>query len=133
MRMPLTALPLVAEGLGFRAGGVALLQDVNLVLEAGAPTLIIGPNGAGKSLLLRLLHGLVAPHAGRVSWEGRVPPRASMVFQRPVMLRRSVRANVAYPLPPAERDARIDQALALVGLTALAQRPARRQKPNGSE
>ena len=124
------ALPLRAEGLGFSAGGVAVLGAVDLVLEAGPPSLIIGPNGAGKSVLLRLLHGLLVPSAGRVVWSGE-KPRAAMVFQRPVMLRRSVRANAAYPLDltgvaRGERAARVAEALEMVGLAALADRPARR-------
>lgn len=131
MRMPDTALPLLAEGLGFAAGQVAVLSDIDLALEAGPPSLIIGPNGAGKSVLLRLLHGLLPPSRGRVRWAGARPPQAAMVFQRPVMLRRSVAANAGYPLgiagiPLAERPARVTEALAMVGLTALAERPARR-------
>jgi len=129
--MPDTALPLVASGLGFSANGAALLRGIDLVLEAGPPSILIGPNGAGKSLLLRLLHGLLPPGVGQVAWQGRAAPRAAMVFQRPVMLRRSVRANAAYPLalagvPRAERAPRVAEALALVGLTELADRPARR-------
>ncbi len=122
------ALPMTATGLGFSAAGTMLLQGVDLVLDAGLPTLLIGPNGAGKSLLLRLLHGLLPPGEGHVTWQGAAPPRAAMVFQRPVMLRRSVRANVAYPLKltGAARAARVAEALALVGLTELAERPARR-------
>ncbi|NKE43755.1 ATP-binding cassette domain-containing protein [Roseomonas frigidaquae] len=134
MRAPDAILPLRAEGLGFRAGGVAVLQDVSFTLAAGPPTLILGPNGAGKSVLLRLLHGLLAPSAGRVAWDGPAPdPRRhqAMVFQRPVLLRRSVLANLRYPLflaglDRAEQDARAAEALALVGLEALADRPARR-------
>jgi tungstate transport system ATP-binding protein len=134
MRTPDTILPLRAEGLGFRAGGVDILREVALTIEAGAPTFIIGPNGAGKSVLLRLLHGLLAPSEGRVTCAA--PPgdparRQAMVFQRPVLLRRSVLANVLYPLrlaglDPAARRARAAEALALVGLTDMAARPARR-------
>jgi tungstate transport system ATP-binding protein len=134
MRAPDTILPLRAKGLGFSAGGLDILKGVSLTVEAGAPTLVIGPNGAGKSVLLRLLHGLLAPSAGQVSWAGRpgeAARRQSMVFQRPVLLRRSVLANAVYPLrlagvPRAERDARAREALSLVGLAALADRPARR-------
>jgi tungstate transport system ATP-binding protein len=134
MRAPDTVLPLRAEGLGFAAGGVRILRDVSLAIEAGAPTIVIGPNGAGKSVLLRLLHGLLAPTAGTVTWSsvpGDAARRQSMVFQRPVLLRRSVLANAVYPLrlagvAPAEREARAREALALVGLGALADRPARR-------
>jgi tungstate transport system ATP-binding protein len=85
-------------------------------------------------VLLRLLHGLLTPTAGRIAWSG-LPGAAaraqSMVFQRPVLLRRSVLANAAYPLklaglPAAEREARTRAALDMVGLAALADRPARR-------
>jgi tungstate transport system ATP-binding protein len=134
MRAPDTILPLSVEALGFSAGGVAILRDVTLTLEAGAPTLVIGPNGAGKSVLLRLLHGLLTPDAGRLAWSGlpgAAARRQAMVFQRPVLLRRSVLANALYPLavtglPARERDGRAREALALVGLAALADRPARR-------
>lgn len=135
MRAPATALPLRAEGLSFTAGGVPVLREVSLTIEAGPPLLVIGPNGAGKSALLRLLHGLLRPSAGRVAWAGGEAAgalaRDAMVFQRPVMLRRSVLANAAYPLklaglPRAERAARARAALERVGLLELADRPARR-------
>jgi tungstate transport system ATP-binding protein len=131
MRAPDTILPLRAEGLGFSAGGVGILADVSLTIEGGSPSLIIGPNGAGKSVLLRLLHGLLTPSAGRVAWAGDAARRQAMVFQRPVLLRRSVLANAVYPLKLAgvaavEREPRARAALEMVGLAALADRPARR-------
>jgi tungstate transport system ATP-binding protein len=133
MRAPDTVLPLRAEGLRFAAGGVEILHGVSLSIEAGGPTVVIGPNGAGKSVLLRLLHGLLAPTGGRIVWDGNpagLAGRQVMVFQRPVLLRRSVLANALYPLrlagvPRAAREARAREALALVGLEALADRPAR--------
>jgi tungstate transport system ATP-binding protein len=135
MRAPETALPLRAEDLGFAANGVTILRGVTLAVEPGPPLLVIGANGAGKSVLLRLLHGLLRPTEGRVAWAGPPAnprlPRDAMVFQRPVMLRRSALANAAYPLklaglPRAERRARALAALEHVGLAALAGRPARR-------
>ena len=131
MRAPDTILPLRAEGLGFSAGGVGILLDVSLTIEGDAPSVIVGPNGAGKSVLLRLLHGLLVPSAGRVLWAGDVARRQAMVFQRSVLLRRSVLANAVYPLKlagvaAAERESRARAALELVGLAALADRPARR-------
>jgi tungstate transport system ATP-binding protein len=138
VRAPETCLPLRAENLGFAAGGVSILRGVCFALEAGPPALVVGPNGAGKSVLLRLLHGLLRPTVGAVRWAGehreggrRRLPRDAMVFQRPVMLRRSVLANAAYPLklaglPWAERRARSRAALERVGLGELAGRPARR-------
>jgi tungstate transport system ATP-binding protein len=137
VRAPDTCLPLRAEGLCYAANGVPILRGVSFALEAGPPALIIGPNGAGKSVLLRLLHGLLPPTAGAVRWAGesrgggRRMPRDAMVFQRPVMLRRSVLANAAYPLklaglPRAERLARARAALERVGLDGMTDRPARR-------
>jgi tungstate transport system ATP-binding protein len=130
MRAPDTILPLRAEGLGFSAGGIAILSEVSLTLEAGSPSNIVGPNGAGKSVLLRLLHGLLAPSTGRVLWAGDAARRQAMVFQRPVLLRRSVLANAVYPLKlagvaAAEREPRARAALEMVGIAALADRPAR--------
>ena len=76
----------------------------NLKIEAGPVTVVMGPNGAGKSLLLRLLHGLIAPTSGDVLWHGKKPistetrKRQAMVFQQPVLLRRSVAANIEFVL-----------------------------------
>ena len=132
MRAPGTILPLEARGLGFAAGSLRILSGIDLTIAGGAPTVILGPNGAGKSVLLRLLHGLLAPTEGEVRWAGAGGHRRqAMVFQRPVLLRRSALANVLYPLrlagvPAAERAVRAAQALDLVGLAGLADRPARR-------
>ena len=134
MRVADSILPLCAEGLCFSAGDVEILRDVSLTITAGAPTLLIGANGAGKSVLLRLFHGLLKPSAGRVFWSS--PPehaarRQAMVFQRPVLLRRSVLGNTLYPLTLAgvareERLTRAREALALVGLADRAADPARK-------
>ncbi len=126
-------LPLFLDGLTYRAGDLMLIDGVSLEIADGAKTVILGPNGAGKSLLLRLCHGLIRPSAGTVRWQGadgsNARRRQAMVFQKPVMLRRSARANLAYGLrlhgiPAAERQARIEQALARTGLSPLAGRPA---------
>jgi tungstate transport system ATP-binding protein len=126
-------LPLEVSGLCFEAAGRRLVDNVSFTLEAGSRSIILGPNGAGKSLTLRMCHGLLRPTAGTVRWRGdAVEPaaRQAMVFQRPVMLRRSARANLEYPLamagvPRPERDARIGDALGRTGLGPLAETPAR--------
>lgn len=127
-------LPLRVEALTFRAGGATLLDDVAFVVQPGRRVVLMGPNGAGKSLTLRLCHGLERPSAGRILWQGRDAARAerhqAMVFQRPVLLRRSAAANIDYALdirgvPAAERALRVAEALRSVGLEALAGRPAR--------
>lgn len=134
MRAPLSLLPLRVEGLVFESGGRRIIDGVSFVLEAGLRTVIVGPNGAGKSVLLRLCHGLLVPTSGTIAWNGPSPaagPRGqAMVFQRPVLLRRSAHANVAYALKIAgvaarERARRAREALAKVGLASLADRPAR--------
>lgn len=130
-------LPLRLDGVSYRAGGRTLVDHVSLRFSAGTRTVVLGPNGAGKSLLLRLCHGLIPPSAGHVVWEGASPaapggrrPRHAMVFQRPVMLRRSAAGNIDYALKlhghgRGERCVRVAQALARAGLDACALRPAR--------
>jgi tungstate transport system ATP-binding protein len=131
-------LPLALERVYLRAptGERWLVEDVSGALAAGPRTVVLGPNGAGKTLLLRLCHGLVAPNHGRVRWSGPGAARGAalrqaMVLQRPVLLRRSVAANVAWPLrlrglPRAARRARVAEALEATGLAAMAHRAARR-------
>jgi tungstate transport system ATP-binding protein len=130
-------LPLRVEGVCYDAGGKRLIDDVSLTLADGIRTVILGANGAGKSLMLRLCHGLLRPSAGRVEWLGPdaavAARRQTMVFQRPVMLRRSAAANVAYALklrgvPHAERRRRAAEVLREAGLAALADRPAGEQQ-----
>ncbi|WP_298721131.1 ATP-binding cassette domain-containing protein [uncultured Ferrovibrio sp.] len=137
MHAPAPLLPLLLEEVSFQAGGQRLIDGVTLRLEAGPPTVILGPNGAGKSLLLRLCHGLLQPSSGRVAWLGPAAQQRdtlrfgqAMVFQKPVLLRRSVLDNVIFPLKlrGMNRHARAERAQAAldrVGLAALAERPAR--------
>ncbi|HEX2116403.1 MAG TPA: phosphate ABC transporter ATP-binding protein [Alphaproteobacteria bacterium] len=131
MHGPLSILPLALEHVRFETGGHEIIADVSLELRKHACTVILGPNGAGKSVLLRLCHGLLQPTAGEIRWSGPQPERhQAMVFQRPVMLRRSTAANINYALkragiPRTEREVRAMDALRAVGLDALAERPAR--------
>lgn len=133
-----TILPLDLEHIGFEVEGRCLLGGVSLRLEAGSRTVILGPNGAGKSLLLRICHGLLPPSHGRICWGGGgqslpepvVRRRQAMVFQRPVLLRRSALANIAYVLnlmgvPRSRRQEIAMAALERFGLADLANRPAR--------
>ncbi len=115
--------------------GKDLLNVRELTLDGPGPTLILGPNGAGKSLLLRCLHGLIAPDGGRV-FQDSVPlnaehkARQAMVFQRPVLLRRSVAGNLGFVLKRqglnhAQRRDRIAELLTEGGLEAKARQAAR--------
>lgn len=133
MRDATSILPLTVEGLSFEADGKRLLDGISFSLPAGGVTAIIGPNGAGKSLALRLCHGLLAPSSGGVRWQaggGEVSGRKrhAMVFQRPVMLRRSVKANLAHALAAVGANdvgTRVTAALQRFGLADLSSRPAR--------
>jgi tungstate transport system ATP-binding protein len=127
-------LPLVLEQVSFVAGGRTILDGIDAVLDRGPRTVVLGPNGAGKSVLLRIAHGLLAPTSGAVRWSASevpgTPRRQAMVFQRPVLLRRSVLGNLVFALKVAgirrvERASRARDALQRVGLAALAQHPAR--------
>ena len=121
-----------ARGLTYSAGGKRLVDGVDLRLPADSITVVMGPNGAGKSLLLRLLHGLIPPTAGYVFCRGQplspeLRKQQAMVFQRPVLLRRSVAANVRFVLRvrgDSSRE-RIDAILNEVGLLPYAHQPAR--------
>jgi tungstate transport system ATP-binding protein len=127
-------LPLRLRDVSFAAGGRAIIDGISLEIEAGPSTIILGANGAGKSVLMRLMHGLLEPSAGSVEWNAAehpgAPRKQAMVFQRPVMLRRSAQANVAYAvkvagIPKAEREPMVRESLEGVGLAHLARRPAR--------
>ena len=92
--------PLRARSLTVRFGDNTVLHRANFELAQGARIAVLGPNGAGKSVLLRTLHGLIEPAAGEITWGGSAerPREQAMVFQRPVLLRRSALANVEYAL-----------------------------------
>jgi tungstate transport system ATP-binding protein len=115
-------LPLRLEGVSYRD----IIKPLSLELAAGPSTIILGANGAGKSVLMRLMHGLLHPNTGTIAWSS--AGRQAMVFQRPVMLRRSALANVAYALEvsgTAQAEKIAMDALEEVGLAHLARRPAR--------
>lgn len=129
MHGPASDLPVELKDLSCRFGEVAVLDRVTLSLRPGAPTLLVGPNGSGKSTLLRIAMGLLPPSGGTIAWGGRPDSdgtRRAMVFQRPVMLRRTALANVVYALPAGRDRSHALRLLARVGLERLADRPARR-------
>jgi len=134
MRAPNSLLPLRLEEVSFEANGHRIIEGISLEIGAGERSVILGPNGAGKSVLLRICHGLLAPTGGRVMWNSSagtdVRHRQAMVFQRPVMLRRSAIANVEYGLKlagagAAERRAGAQRAMVGLGLSHLLHRSAR--------
>ena len=120
-------------------GGRPILAVEELDIEKGEVLALVGPSGAGKSTLLRLLNFLEAPTSGVISFAGqefsaaRAAPlpirrRVTTVFQRPVLLQRTVEANVAYGLRlrgVQHSKEVIQQTLDEVGLATLAKQPAR--------
>jgi tungstate transport system ATP-binding protein len=116
------------QGLSLNETNVRIVEDISLTVSHGR-TAILGPNGAGKSTLLRLMHGLLRPSGGNILWPQTLTQ--AMVFQRPVMLRATVLANIEYGLrlrghTASEQRERAQAALARVGLPELADRQARR-------
>lgn len=117
------------ETVSFSHQGKTLFGPCSFTLTGAGPTLVMGPNGAGKSLLLRLAHGLLSPTQGRVSWSP-ARPRQAMVFQQPVLLRRSALSNLTHALavnktPRKARKPLAEEALARFGLIACTDTPAR--------
>ncbi|MFO1190349.1 MAG: ABC transporter ATP-binding protein [Alphaproteobacteria bacterium] len=108
------------------ANGVEALAGIDLAVPAGAFISLIGASGSGKSTLLRLAAGLAAPTTGQIRWQAgadmKRPGRIGFVFQEPTLMPwATVWANVHLPLriarlPRVQAAARVDEALALVGL-----------------
>lgn len=131
-------LPLQTRDLTFTAAnGSRLIHSIDLTLDAGSLTVVMGPNGAGKSVFLRLLHGLLEPTGGTITCAGAplsdaIRKRQALVFQKPVLLRRSVAANIDFVLKLRARpgsakpdSVRRDELLDQVGLLDRAAQPAR--------
>ncbi|MBH89023.1 MAG: ABC transporter ATP-binding protein [Magnetovibrio sp.] len=120
----------------YEASGKQLIKEFSCQFKTGPRNIIIGPNGAGKSLLLKLCHRLLKPSQGYIQWHGQTNDKSSvifdqaMVFQRPVMLRRTAAENIDYALSlrglnKAQRNARTEEVLESTGLTPLAHCSAR--------
>src|SRR5262249_2695694 len=134
MRAPVTDFAVILADVSFSAGRVAILERISLCALVGSATVLTGPNGAGQTPVRRLIMGLIPPARGRVTWDGReqaASTHRAIVFQRPTMLRRSAAGNIRYALaaagvPRARRAAHALELGALVGLTELERRPARK-------
>lgn len=99
--MVASIFPMMASDLTVRRGGRLLLDGVSLSLTGEGVTIVLGPNGAGKSTLLKTLHGMQRLVKGSLAWaqpSGAAQERQAFVFQTPILMRRTVLDNVAYPL-----------------------------------
>jgi len=125
-------LPVRVNQAVVRRRGKTLLGPVDLELGPRGFTIVLGPNGAGKTTLLKTIHGLSRLSSGHVEWSlpaEEARQRQGYVFQSPIMLRRSVRANLAYPLRLAwARQKDIAEAVehwaGAIGLSGALDRPA---------
>ncbi|MCX7844837.1 MAG: ABC transporter ATP-binding protein [Candidatus Bipolaricaulota bacterium] len=128
---------LEVENLKKRFGPVVAVAGVSFAVEAGEILVLLGPSGCGKTTVLRCVAGLEQPEAGDIRLDGRsllgLPPErrdVGMVFQNYALFPHlSVAANVAYGLrhgrrrlPRRERQARVAELLALVGLSGYERR-----------
>lgn len=128
----MSILPLTLSGAEVRKRGRRIIGPVDLTIAAGGPTVILGPNGAGKTTLLRAMHGIDRLAQGGADWavaRGDAELRQAYVFQSPILMRRSVLDNVAYPLSlrgqsRAGARERARQALGDVGLADRTDLPA---------
>jgi tungstate transport system ATP-binding protein len=126
-------LPLKLDQLCFSSARLKLIKDISVSINSTGVSVLMGPNGAGKSLLLRLMHGLLDPGSGAIRWNGQpqshaLRARQAMVFQRPVLLRRSVLANLEFVLHQRHLPVEAETSAALlarVGLNGMQERPAR--------
>jgi ABC-type sulfate/molybdate transport systems ATPase subunit len=115
-----------ADGLNVVRGGHEVIHSVELTLCAGEVVALLGPNGAGKSTLLETLAGSLTPSEGSIRCDGRI----AVALQTPDLARRSVLSNVELALSwwgvprGVQRTERAHQALALMGVSELADRRA---------
>lgn len=123
--------PLNLQQVLVRRRGKAVIGPTDLLLQPGGPTIIIGPNGSGKTTLLRVMHGIERVTQGTVTWRHDDPSQHAFVFQSPIVLRRSVFENLAYPLrliktPKPEIAKAVDYWLLRIGLSDSRHSPAMR-------
>lgn len=113
-----------------RQHDVDVLKGVTLSLSNRGVTVILGPNGAGKSVLLRVLMGLIPAQGGMLKVSPKIEDQIALVFQRPVLLRRTVKSNLLHALalskmPRSQRLSKADALLRLGGLAHLSDHNAR--------
>ncbi len=127
--------PVCFSNVSLTIDGKPVIRNINCKLDGVGKTVILGSNGAGKSLFLRLMAGLMMPSEGDITCEGeRLQDKRglyhSLVFQSPVLLRRTASQNIAFvlgqqKLSRAETRKRTKTALNEASLEDCADTPAR--------
>ncbi len=125
------SLPLLLKNVSYCVDEISLIKNVNLKIASTGSTVILGHNGSGKSLLLKLMHGVITPSSGQITWNNSSsntnPYWRTFLLQRPTFFKQSVRYNVEFVLriantPKSEYKLRCQQALEICGLSNLADR-----------
>lgn len=128
----MSLFPVRVRGAMTARRGKVLVGPVDLDLKGAGTTVVMGPNGSGKTTLLRLLHGAARLTSGQIEWacdEAQARRDQAFVFQRPVMLRRTVLENLIYPLrmrgvPQGSAIAQAEEWASRVGLEEMLARNA---------
>ena len=109
-----------------------ILSSLNLSINSDDVTVIMGPNGAGKSIFLKILNGILTPTSGCITWNNKKQfsdtlNTQAFVFQKPILLRRSVIANLDYMDSVLGNKKKIskDRLLEIVQLKKQKNQPAR--------
>lgn len=123
--------PLTLDQVIVRRRGKVVIGPVDLTVGQGGPLIVMGPNGSGKTTLLRVMHGVERINDGTLSWATDHPEKHAFVFQSPIIMRRSVFENLAYPLrllrrPKSEIAQAVDYWISRIGLEDLGASPASR-------
>ena len=124
--------PIQLTNLSVVVGQKIILDKINCKIKSNSITAILGPNGAGKSIFLQTINGLVSVQSGRLTFNlmennQEIREQQAMVFQTPVLLRRTVMANMQFVsnLRNKESNRLLKNILNKVGLEGYEKKPAR--------
>ena len=128
----INCLPIYIKDLCLTLDERKILSSLNLSINSDDVTVIMGPNGAGKSIFLKILNGILTPTSGCIKWNNKKQfsdtlNTQAFVFQKPILLRRSVIANLDYMDSVLGNKKRIskDRLLKIVQLQKQKNQPAR--------
>jgi tungstate transport system ATP-binding protein len=125
------SLPLLLKDVAYEIDGLKLIKGINLEINSIGSTIILGHNGSGKSLLLKLLHGVITPSSGQITWNNIIPASnqywRTFLLQRPTFFKQTVHYNIEFVLriagiPVNEYKTRCQQALEICGLANISHR-----------
>ena len=128
----INCLPIYIKDLSLILDERKILSSLNFSINSDDVTVIMGPNGAGKSIFLKILNGILTPTSGCITWNNKKQfsdtlNTQAFVFQKPILLRRSVIANLDYMDSVLGNKKKIskDRLLEIVQLKKQKNQPAR--------